>query len=409
MISRCMRFLGRTLHYIVVAAGALTLGGAILVLANYAVTQGSGTNFGSVVVSSVHYAQQMLCDLTTPSQCAAVSAAGAVKVDGSAVTQPVSGTVTANAGTNLNTSALATSANQTNASQKSQVVDGSGNVMTAQNANSHIAPDVVINDASGNRLSGLVTGTAGSASTQVLSVQGIASMTPMKVDVLGNAGAVMDFAGQNAAAPANAIQAGCQFQTTPTTITAGNASPCQMDNAGNILVNVKNANANGQATMANSSPIVVASNQSAIAAWGQVATGAAPPTGAQYIGANSSGATGGQVAGMISCNSHVFKHITTATDTVAVQGVASQTIYVCGWRSRAAGTATWFLENTASANNNCSSANTQLTGVATEAANTGETILAAFWTGLKNTSGNGLCINSTGTGGVDVDVWYAQF
>ena len=36
-----------------------------------------------------------------------VTAAGAAKVDGSAVTQPVSGTVTANAGTNLNTSALA--------------------------------------------------------------------------------------------------------------------------------------------------------------------------------------------------------------------------------------------------------------------------------------------------------------
>jgi hypothetical protein len=36
-----------------------------------------------------------------------VTASGAMKVDGSGVTQPVSGTVTANAGTNLNTSALA--------------------------------------------------------------------------------------------------------------------------------------------------------------------------------------------------------------------------------------------------------------------------------------------------------------
>ena len=40
-------------------------------------------------------------------------------------------TVTANAGTNLNTSTLATSANQTNASQKSQVVDGAGNVIAS--------------------------------------------------------------------------------------------------------------------------------------------------------------------------------------------------------------------------------------------------------------------------------------
>jgi hypothetical protein len=40
-------------------------------------------------------------------QYAGINASHALKVDGSAVTQPVSGTVTANAGTNLNTSALA--------------------------------------------------------------------------------------------------------------------------------------------------------------------------------------------------------------------------------------------------------------------------------------------------------------
>src|SRR6266403_4234060 len=89
------------------------IAGITAAVANYAATQGSGTNFGSIVVSSVHYAQQLLCDVTTPSQCAAVSAAGAVKTDASATTQPVSGTVTANAGTNLNTSTLSTSANQT--------------------------------------------------------------------------------------------------------------------------------------------------------------------------------------------------------------------------------------------------------------------------------------------------------
>jgi hypothetical protein len=147
----------------------------------------------------------------------------------------------------------------------------------------------------------------------------------------------------------------------------------------------------------------------AVPAWGHVAVAAAPPTGATYIGVLGSGATGGHVAAPIGCDSHIFKHITSATDTLAVQGVASQSVYVCAWRARAAGVATWFLENTASANANCSSANTQITGVATEAANTGEIFAPPFWTGLKNTAGNGLCINSTGTGGVDVDIWYAQF
>lgn len=46
------------------------------------------------------------------------------KVDGSAVTQPVSGTVTANAGTNLNTSALALDATLTGGTQQAKVTDG---------------------------------------------------------------------------------------------------------------------------------------------------------------------------------------------------------------------------------------------------------------------------------------------
>lgn len=79
--------------------------GITAAVANYAMTQGAGTNFGSVIVGGVHYAQQFICDLTTPAQCATVSAAGAVKTDGSAVTQPVSGTV--------GVTGVSTAANQT--------------------------------------------------------------------------------------------------------------------------------------------------------------------------------------------------------------------------------------------------------------------------------------------------------
>lgn len=111
---------------------------------------------------------------------------------------------------------------------------------------------------------------------------------------------------------------------------------------------------------------------------------------------------------LIQCDQHVFKHITTATDTLAVQGVANQTIYICGFYSRAAGTATWFLENTASANANCVSALTQIDVLHSEVANSGISSRSPFWSGLKNTSGQGLCINSTGTGGVDVAIDYTQ-
>lgn len=281
-----------------------------IALGNYAMTQGSGTNFGSVVVSTVHYAQMMVCDLTTPSQCQSVSAAGSAKVDG----------------------AIADGATFTEGTTAANMIGGEYNTSPA------------------NCVSGKACG------------------LQMTLDRQARVSDSALLAAVQAAVPAGTNLIG-KFgidQTTP-----GTTNGVQDASTG--------------------------------------ATGSAPPSKASYFGANASGATGGQIKGVVGCDSHVFKHITTATDTLAVQGVASQTIYICAWRSRAAGVATWFLENTGSANANCSSTNTQITGVATEAANSGEVFAPAFWNGLKNTSGNGLCINSTGTGGVDVDVWYSQF
>ena len=88
---RILRTFGRGLGISLVAIGALAFVGTVIALAtNYTVTQGAGTTFGSIVVSGTNYAQQLICDPTTPTQCAAVSAGGAVKVDASATTQPVS-------------------------------------------------------------------------------------------------------------------------------------------------------------------------------------------------------------------------------------------------------------------------------------------------------------------------------
>jgi hypothetical protein len=75
-----LRDIGRGFYNLFIAITIVAFLGGTLALANYAVTQGSGTNFGSVVVSSVHYAQQLLCDLTTPSQCAAVNSSGQIAI-----------------------------------------------------------------------------------------------------------------------------------------------------------------------------------------------------------------------------------------------------------------------------------------------------------------------------------------
>jgi hypothetical protein len=64
---------------------------------------------------------------------------------------------------------------------------------------------------------------------------------PTTVNLLGHAGAAMDLVGQNAAQPANSLLTGCEFNTAPTTITSGNASPIQCDTSGNALVKVNTA------------------------------------------------------------------------------------------------------------------------------------------------------------------------
>lgn len=90
------------------------------------------------------------------------------------------------------------------------------------------------------------------------------------VRVLGNAGAVVDAAGQNVAAPANWLGVGCQFFTSPTTLTNGNGTYLNCDTASNLFTRMNSwlgstAPTVGSKASANSIPVVVASDQGAIA------------------------------------------------------------------------------------------------------------------------------------------------
>jgi hypothetical protein len=64
-----------------------------------------------------------------------------------------------------------------------------------------------------------------------------ATASNLKMAMSGSAGAAMDFAGQNAAQPANSLLIAGEFNTSPTTISNGNASPLQLDSSGKLLVN----------------------------------------------------------------------------------------------------------------------------------------------------------------------------
>lgn len=163
-----------------------------------------GTNMQALQVESASN-KNLRVGLYNGANEASVSAGGAVKVDNSAVTQPISGTVTANIGTS---GSLALDATLTGGTQKSKLVDTGGTNIASVSAAGALKVDgsAVTQPVSGAFFqatqpvsasslplpTGASTaakqpalGTAGTASADVISVQGVASMTALKVDGSG--------------------------------------------------------------------------------------------------------------------------------------------------------------------------------------------------------------------------------
>jgi hypothetical protein len=105
---------------------------------------------------------------------ATVTAGNALKVDGSAVTQPVSGTVTANAGTGSFTVAQATAANL--------------NATVVQATAANLNATVVQGTAANLNATVVGAGTAGTPSGGVVSVQGVSGGTAIPVSVSSQTG-----------------------------------------------------------------------------------------------------------------------------------------------------------------------------------------------------------------------------
>lgn len=102
-------------------------------------------NDGAAARINVNRAQvATIEDGTTRGRYATVTAAGAQTVDGSGVTQPISGSVTANAGTSLNTSALALDATLTGGTQRTKITDGTSNAAVKAASTAAIATDPAV-------------------------------------------------------------------------------------------------------------------------------------------------------------------------------------------------------------------------------------------------------------------------
>jgi hypothetical protein len=202
-----------------------------------------------------------------------LTAAGALKVDNSAVTQPVSGTVTANAGSGtfaISAASLplptgaALDATLTGGTQQTKITDGT-NVATVKAASTAaIATDkaVVVAVSPNNTIAATQSGTwtvqpGNTANTTAWKVDGSAVTQPVSGTVTdrltGNAGAILDAAVTAATAPANGVAVLSQFNTTAPAPTAAQTMALQSDAKGNVLISpegrkatyrVANSNAN---------------------------------------------------------------------------------------------------------------------------------------------------------------------
>ncbi len=293
---------------------------------------------------------------TTPFQVSLANTganATAVKVDGSAVTQPVSGTVTANAGTNLNTSALALEATLGRAQ---------GSTTSGQ---------------TGPIVQGAVTTSAPTYTT--------AQTNPLSLNTSG--GLRVDGSGVT--------------QPVSGTVTVGTFPDNEPFNVAQIN-GVTPLMGNG-VTGTGSPRVTLASDNSNSPGIGGSGTGAAVPSAARYVG----GRSGANLEGFERCDSSAFLNMSTATTTEIVALTASQSIRVCSYRLISGGVANVkFVRGTGV---NCATGPADVSANFPFIANTGMAANGGSSPIYVVASANALCVTSSAAVTVAVEVSYTKF
>lgn len=237
---------------------------------NYQATQGAGTTFGSKLVTAVNYPQFVVCDPTTPAQCAAVDASGRLS----------------------------------------------------------LIPNTAINIAQINGVTVLMGNGATGTGSQRITIANDNTI-PTGWPTAANQTVVNTWA-------SGTLGAMAAYGTSPGAVLVPGVNAF-----------VTNTTALGQAAMGASSPVVIASNQTANALWGHGVTGAAVPANATYMGFNSGGnLTAPSITAPLPVNQAGPYPIgavpytatatgTTAATTATLAGAASVTTYICGFSIRA--------------------------------------------------------------------------
>lgn len=183
-----------------------------------------------------------------------------------------------------------------------------------------------------------------------------------------------------------------------TTVGTSNAVSLKYLNTTAIAANSGNKDGGTQRT-------VLATDQLALPTWGHGATGAAPPVNSIYLGANSSGATGGLLAGLIQCDSTAIYDASTNGSTELKALTSGRSIYVCGYTILSGGTVNVkLIYGTGTA---CATGSNNMTPAYQLTAQVGAVDGSPFARGLKTASANALCINTSAGVAVQAIVYYA--
>jgi hypothetical protein len=151
---------------------------------------------------------------------------------------------------------------------------------------------------------------------------------------------------------------------------------------------------------------ISASVQAIASALVDTTIGSAPPTTANYIAGNGSGATGGLIAGVKTCDLHTFYTGSDNGSKTLVAGVASRKIYICGFilgTSTTAATLTLYKGTDA----DCATSGAAIGPPYALVANDRVGAVSTFWTGFVTaTNADYVCVNSGTAVPHTAEIWY---
>jgi hypothetical protein len=156
--------------------------------------------------------------------------------------------------------------------------------------------------------------------------------------------------------------------------------------------------------------VAIASDNSPVAGFGVGTTGSPVPANASYVGGNGSGAT----TGYLNCDNTAVYDAGTNGSTQLVALTSGQTIYVCGFQISTSQSTSVNVNLRYGTGTNCATGATNITpSYALQAAAStgpiGMVVMTPGFTGLKTAASNALCINTNAAVNVDALVWYTKF